>query len=225
MVLSGGIATRSSGLGVGNVNVLFKHAISPRTAAELGLSLINPKAAQLKVAHQISPDAFATAEASIQNNMPDFNITLGRKLYPNVTGYTMFRSGRLQPWMARNRNVQEAGMLVGSSLSIGCISKVNNGRLSCELQAGRMHSQMSVDYAFRLASKDPMSSRIRMALGLSSLNGVTANLGTDFKTGEHTRVGLVLESGLMQGIVAKIRYDRLTSAVFVTTCFTDNDYH
>ncbi|CAG8442147.1 2692_t:CDS:10 [Ambispora gerdemannii] len=202
-----------NGVGGGNVVGTLRYAFSPKFWAEIGSSVASPRIVSTKAFYTIDPDSFVTITSQLYSTSlpPTLNITGGRRIGTNTTGYLTYKTGAwtLGPW--GKGDTSPFRRREKSAVAIG----INNGQdksgYSLELQAGIVQSHISMSFNRKFAE----DYNIRGSTTISTASGLTVSIGGDHKVSANSRVAMFMEFGIPSGITLKIRFARLGQRITV----------
>ncbi|KAG9303454.1 hypothetical protein G9A89_013781 [Geosiphon pyriformis] len=202
-----------NGVGGGNVVGTLRHTFSPKFWAEIGISVAQPRILSIKGFYAIDTDSFLTVNSQSHtiNSPPTINITCGRRLGTNITGYLTYKTGAwtLGPW-----GKDESSLFARrekSAIAVGLSGGYNKSGYSFELQTGIIQSHISASYNRKLAN----DYQIRGSTTLSTTNGLIVSIGGDHKVTTNSRVAIYLDFGFPTGLTFKFRFSRLGQKITI----------
>ncbi|KAK3814452.1 MAG: hypothetical protein J3Q66DRAFT_37752 [Benniella sp.] len=209
-VILGSNMTSLSGIGGGSLTGTIQHTFSDRLSMEFGASLLNPGVSVIKATYNIDPDTYVSGTVftkQLQGPTP-LVMTLGRRIAKGATGYVTYRTGE---WAIGSWGLAPEDRHQFSSMSLGIRSLGTKDNYQVELQAGVVQSHLMADRTWTIDD----STRIRVGTKMSSLAGLSANIGGDRRVTEHTKLGLAVELALSGGVAFNIRVMRLGQSVTI----------
>ncbi|GAA5954100.1 hypothetical protein JCM3765_005290 [Sporobolomyces pararoseus] len=217
LILTSQIVARQ-GVGAGNFIVKLQHNPTSRLNFEIGTTLLRPRALTFKSTYAPDPDSFARLELLPIRSLafpqpPKFTLTLGRRIYENLTAILTLRSGSysLGSWGAGS--VQPVS---DSTLSVGL--QHTNG-LACEVTSGVFTQQLSGGWGTTVLS----GFRIGLNGVVTSTGAVSLGWNVDRRVTENVKTGLGLDVGVNGAMTLKLRIirlgQRITLPIIVSTSF------
>lgn len=155
----------------------------------------------IKATYNIDPDTYVSGTVftkQLQGPTP-LVVTFGRRIAKGATGYVTYRTGE---WAIGSWGLAPEDRHQFSSMSLGIRSLGTKDNYQVELQAGVVQSHLMADRTWTIDD----STRIRVGTKVSSLAGLSANIGGDRRVTEHTKLGLAVELALSGGVAFNIRW-------------------
>ncbi|GAA6008078.1 hypothetical protein JCM11491_001873 [Sporobolomyces phaffii] len=217
LVLTSQIVARQ-GVGAGNFICKLQHNPTSQLNFEIGTTLLRPRALTFKTTYAPDPDSFARLELVPIRSLafphpPKFTLTLGRRIYENVTTILTLRSGSyaLGPWGADS--VQPVS---DSTLSVGL--QHTNG-VAVELTSGVFTQQLSGGWGTTVLS----GFKVGINGVVTSTGAISIGWNVDRRITENVKTGLGLDVGVNGAMTLKLRImrlgQRITLPVIVSTSF------
>ncbi|GAA5899937.1 J domain-containing protein [Sporobolomyces salmoneus] len=217
LILTSQIVARQ-GVGAGNFIVKLQHNPTSRLNFEIGTTLLRPRALTFKTTYAPDPDSFARLELLPIRSLafpqpPKFTLTLGRRIYENLTAILTLRSGSysLGPWGAST-----AQPVSDSTLSVGL--QHTNG-LAVECTSGVFTQQLSGGWGTTVLS----GFKVGLNGVVTSTGAMSVGWNVDRRVTENVKTGLGLDVGVNGAMTLKIRImrlgQRITLPIIVSTSF------
>ncbi|GAA5881824.1 hypothetical protein JCM16303_006467 [Sporobolomyces ruberrimus] len=215
LILTSQIVARQ-GVGAGNFLAKVQYNPSSKLNFEIGTTLLRPRALTFKTTYAPDADSFARLEFLPIRSLafpqpPKFTLTLGRRIYENVTAILTLRSGSysLGPWGASS-----AQPVSDSTLSVGL--QHTNG-LGLEVTSGVFTQQLSGGWGTTVLS----GFKVGLNGVVTSTGAVSVGWSVDRRITENVKTGLGLDVGVNGAMTLKIRImrlgQRITLPIIVST--------
>ncbi|GAA5847146.1 hypothetical protein JCM3766R1_001726 [Sporobolomyces carnicolor] len=217
LILTSQIVARQ-GVGAGNFIVKLQHNPTSRLNFEIGTTLLRPRAVTFKSTYAPDPDSFARLELLPIRSLalpqpPKFTLTLGRRIYENLTAILTLRSGAyaIGPWGASAvQPVSDSTLSVGLQHTNGLAVEVTSGVFTQQLSGGWGTTVLS---GFKIGLNGVVTSTGAMSVGWNVDRRITENVKT----------GLGLDVGVNGAMTFKIRImrlgQRISLPIIVSTSF------
>ncbi|KAL1408743.1 hypothetical protein Q8F55_005556 [Vanrija albida] len=207
LVMEGTMATRG-GAGGANLTGTLRHQFSPRLWAQYSQTLLSPRISTVKGTYTVDENTYVTATAISQTWLapPRITASLGRRIYPETTGYITYKTGfwSLGPWGAampdEMRHADE------SALSIGLTNATVSGTgWTAEAQTGMSlaDNYLSADW-----STHALGLTLKAGVGLELQGGHVFADATAHVT-EHTYAGATFQVFLHGGFQVNLHISRV----------------
>ncbi|ORY73064.1 hypothetical protein BCR35DRAFT_293884 [Leucosporidium creatinivorum] len=200
LVLTSQLLARQ-GVGAGNVLAKVLWNPSSKLSAEIGTTLLRPRALAFKTTYTPDPDTFVTLNMPVKDLIapPQFTFTLGRRIFEHITGSFTIRSGvwAIGPW---GRDALEP--VSSSTVSLG-LNHTNGWGV--EASSGVFAQQVSASYS------QTMLGGVKVVLGgvVTSQGAVSTFVSGDRRVTENVRAGMTLDMGVSGVMTVKVRFNRL----------------
>lgn len=147
---------------------------------------------------------------------PTLSLTYGRRLSKTspLTGFTTLNSGNytLGPW---GRELAESGMIPmeppGVTFGITSADSDQKGGWTASTNLGPGDCRIVMERRLTAAWLGDTGLRAGLSIGLGS--GIKIHAGGDRNVTEHTKLGLVVSGGLLEGVGLRFKYRRLGQEV------------
>lgn len=167
---------------------------------KIGTTLLRPRAVTFKSTYAPDPDSFARLELLPIRSLalpqpPKFTLTLGRRIYENLTAILTLRSGAyaIGPWGASAvQPVSDSTLSVGLQHTNGLAVEVTSGVFTQQLSGGWGTTVLS---GFKIGLNGVVTSTGAMSVGWNVDRRITENVKT----------GLGLDVGVNGAMTFKIR--------------------
>lgn len=218
------------GVGAGNFILKITHNPTSTLNFEIGTTVLRPRALTFKTTYAPDSDSFVRLELNPIRDLtfphpPRFNLTLGRRIYENLTCICTLRSGAYALGSWGSNSTQPVS---DSTLSVGL--QHTNG-LACEVTSGVFTQQLTAGWDTTVLS----GFRIGLNGVVTSTGAASVGWSVDRRITENVKGGLGLEVAVNGAMTLKLRYalpsfpstlsrQRLTAFVQVYEIGTKNHF-
>ncbi|GAA5990710.1 hypothetical protein JCM11641_008472 [Rhodosporidiobolus odoratus] len=192
-----------NGQGAGNLLFKLQHNPSSKLQLEVGTTLLRPRALTLKSTYSPDPDTFIRLETTpgirSLSAPPNLNLTLGRRIYPLITGTLTLRSGAysLGTWgLAQLQPYSDSTLSLGLSHAHGWGAELTNGLFS---------KQLSVNYAKTVLG----GFKVSFGGAVTSAGAASLGINADRRVTENVKAGMGVEMSANGALTVKLRFSRL----------------
>ncbi|KAL7423448.1 hypothetical protein Q5752_001028 [Cryptotrichosporon argae] len=212
LVWDGTLAARH-GAGGANVAGTLKHQFSPRLWASTSQAVLGVRANTTKATFTIDENTYVTGTSITQTLAapPRLSLTVGRRLWPETTGFITFKSGfyALGAWGAAL--APETYLSDRSALSVGLTTARRDGSgWTVETTTGLVDNALSADWATRVAGLT-----LKLGAAADLAGGISAFVDGTAKVTEHARAGVMLQVQMKGGVQLRLKFARLGQKVSI----------
>ncbi|GAA5826819.1 hypothetical protein JCM11251_002905 [Rhodosporidiobolus azoricus] len=192
-----------NGVGAGNLLFKLQHNPSSKLQLEIGTTLLRPRALTLKSTYSPSPDTFLSLSTTpgirSLSAPPKFTLTLGRRIYNEVTGVLTFRSGA---WALGGWGASMLQPYSDSSVTLG----LTHARgWSIDATSAMFSKQVSVNWGKTVLG----GVKVTVGGAVTSVGAVTVGVGADRRVTDNVKIGMGVDVEPSGAMTVKFRLSRL----------------